>query len=60
MTLIFCSAEGKSSFPTHDAARRAYKRIRKTARGLQIYSCSSCGGWHIGHSKKGAVRCNGR
>lgn len=41
---------GKVRHPTKEGAIIAAKRMRN--RGLDIYRCGRCGGWHCGTSNK--------
>lgn len=46
------------------ATKSAQRQSRETGDVIQAYSCTQCGGWHIGHPRlaapKGARRGRGR
>ncbi|CAH2606062.1 conserved protein of unknown function (plasmid) [Rhodovastum atsumiense] len=45
------SCEGKVRFPSKTRAAEAHKRLRheRAFDAHQVYHCSFCGGWHMGH-----------
>jgi hypothetical protein len=51
----------KIAYPSKDRAKAAARRARSTHRGraMAAYRCATCGGWHIGHAKRGTVKACG-
>jgi hypothetical protein len=57
------SCEGKTRYDKRDEAVRALfvmaAQTGTSARQLEAYHCTHCGGWHFGHRRKNAGRSRG-
>lgn len=45
--------EGKTRYPTRRHAKRSLRWMARHAvtRGLEVYRCQFCPGWHLGHAR---------
>jgi len=47
------SHNGKIKYPTNNSAIKSLTNHPKNMRdGLEVYKCTFCEGWHIGHKKE--------